>query len=128
MRKKIAQLSDTTFLLLFSLTLLAQLRTVTCVLSDQTGSADPAVNFTVKGTNNATQTDATGAYSITVPENGTLVFTAVGFASQEIQVSGNTANVSLQTTASNLNEVVVVGYGTARRRDLTGSVASVREK
>ena len=125
MRRKIAQLSATAFLLLFSLTVLAQSRTVTGVITDQTGAGVPGVTVTVKGTNNATQTDATGAYSISVPENGTLVFTAVGFASQEIQVTGNSANVTLTTAASDLNEVVVIGYGTARRRDLTGSVATV---
>jgi TonB-dependent starch-binding outer membrane protein SusC len=128
MRRKIAQLSAAVLLLLFSFTAFAQSRTVTGVITDATGAAVPGVTVTVKGTSTATQTDASGAYTITVPENGTLVFTAVGFATQEISVTGNTANVSLLNTASNLNEVVVVGYGTARRRDLTGSVSSVREK
>lgn len=83
--------------------------------------------MTVQGTNRATQTGNDGTFTIQAANNATLVFTAVGFGRQEVSASGVT-NVTLQATSQNLNEVVVTGYGTARRRDLTGSVASVRER
>jgi iron complex outermembrane receptor protein len=84
---------------------------------------------TVKGTNLATQTANDGTYRLNVPENAnTLVFSAVGYGNIEGAISGTTVDIALQSTQANLNEVVVVGYGTARKRDLTGSVASVKAK
>jgi len=86
------------------------------------------VSVSIKGTAGGTTTDAAGNYSITVPDgNTTLVFSSVGFAPQEIPVGNRTSiNVTLSTSTAELNTVVVVGYGTQRRRDVTGAVASVR--
>lgn len=90
------------------------------------GQGVPAVTVRVKGSNAATATAADGTYSITAPEGATLVFSSVGYISQEVKVGGNTTiNVTLQIAAKDINEVVVIGYGTASKRDLTGSITKV---
>jgi len=86
----------------------------------------PGVNVLIKGTTNAVATDIDGSFSISVPQNTILVFTSVGFKAQEITVKGNTVNVVMEPEAKQLNEVVVVGYGTQRKEAVTGSVASIR--
>jgi TonB-linked SusC/RagA family outer membrane protein len=96
-----------------------------------TGTANEplvGVSVNVKGTNIGTTTDATGAYVVTVPDpNSVLVFSSVGFESQEIPVNNRTTvNVTLSTTTAELNTVVVVGYGTQRKVDVTGSVGQIR--
>ncbi len=106
-------------------TLVAQSQNVTGKVVDPQGSGVPGVTVTVRGTTTATQTSADGSYTIRAADNATLVFTSVGFGTQEVTAS-KAGNVSLQTTASNLSDVVVIGYGTARRRDVTGAVASVK--
>ncbi|HZH97279.1 MAG TPA: SusC/RagA family TonB-linked outer membrane protein [Flavisolibacter sp.] len=109
--------------------LLAQNRTVTGTVNDQTGRGVPGVTVTVKGSSTATQTNAEGRYTISAPENATLVFSSVGFAGMEMALAGRTSfDASLQASDAGLSEVVVIGYGTARRRDLTGSVTTVNEK
>lgn len=117
-------------ILLFSFSsAFSQTRTVTGTITDQTGRGVPGVTVTVRGTNNATQTDANGSFSINAPANGTLVLTAVGYGTQEIAIQNQTSiSARLSTQDGNLNEVVVIGYGTARRRDLTGAVTTVSEK
>lgn len=97
-------------------------------VTDATGAPLPGVSVTVKGTSNGTTTNANGEYTITVPsQDAVLVFSSVGYAAQEIPVGDRTAiNATLSASTSELNTVVVVGYGTARRREITGSVASVR--
>ena len=82
----------------------------------------PNVSVAVKGTQTGTTTDASGNFSITVPnESSVLVFSYVGYGSQEVIVGNRTTiNVSMTTTGAQLSEVVVIGYGTAARRDLTG--------
>jgi len=85
------------------------------------------VSILVKGTTTGTATDVSGQYQLSAPANGTLVFTYIGYTTLEQPVnSQNTINVSLAASASALNEVVVIGYGTASRRDLTGSIATVK--
>lgn len=107
----------------------AQTRTVTGTVTDQTGKGVPGVTVTIKGTSTSTQTDGDGVYRLSVPENATLVFTSVGFASTEMAVgTGETVNASLTASNYDLSEVVVIGYGTARKKDLTGSVSSVKSK
>jgi hypothetical protein len=94
-------------------------------------AGQPAANVTVqvKGTSIATSTDAAGNYSITAPSNGTLVISSVGFGTKEISINGRqTLDIALATVISDLDQVVVVGYGTQRRRDVTGAVVSVNEK
>src|SRR6185312_13240661 len=86
------------------------------------------VSVMVAGTKNGTVTDDWGKYSITnVPKNAKLVFSSVGFKSQTIVVNNQTSiNVELETDASSLDQVVVIGYGTTRKKDLTGAIASVK--
>lgn len=87
----------------------------------------PGVTVVVKGTQNGTTTDAKGRYELqNVPANGTLVFSAIGFVTQEQKINDrNVINILLHAESTGLNEVVVVGYGTSRKKDLTGSVGSV---
>ncbi len=92
----------------------------------------PVVGASVqpKGARTGTATSNDGTFSLTVGSNvTTLVISSVGFATQEVSLEGKTSvEVSLVATGTNLNEVVVTGYGTARRKDLTGATATVREK
>lgn len=100
--------------------------TITGTVTDADGAPLPGASVLVKGTTNGTQTDFDGNYIITADSNATLVFSYIGYATQEIAVDGRTAiNVQMVTDASELDEVVVLGYSTQTRGDLTGSVASV---
>ena len=93
------------------------------------GSGIPGVNILEKGTSNGSVTDADGNFRITVGSNATLVFSFVGYATQEVSVGGqSTLNVSLQSDVTSLSEVVVIGYGEVRVKDATGAVASVSSK
>lgn len=87
----------------------------------------PGVNVLERGTSNGTMTDLDGEYSIAVSgPNAVLVFSYVGFQTLEVEVNGrSTVNATLLTDTNSLDEVVVVGYGTARKGDLTGSVVSI---
>ncbi|MDB5025811.1 MAG: SusC/RagA family TonB-linked outer membrane protein [Mucilaginibacter sp.] len=85
------------------------------------------VSVSVKGTSTGTQTDVNGAFSLSAPSNATLVFSYIGYDAQEVPVNGQTSlDVKLKAKSSALNEVVVIGYGTQRKIDNTGSVASVK--
>ncbi|WP_242457817.1 carboxypeptidase-like regulatory domain-containing protein [Pedobacter sp. BS3] len=85
------------------------------------------VSVRVKDGTTGTSTSPDGTYTITVPGNATLVFSYIGYASQEIAVNNQTTlNVALHTSATSLEQVVVVGYGTQKRKDLTGTIASVQ--
>ena len=93
----------------------------------------PGVSVVVKGTNRGTTTDASGRYRITIPElaggpaSSTLVFSYVGYVSQDVLVTNQSeVNIQLKEDNQSLNEVVVVGYGTVRKSDLTGSVTSLK--
>ncbi len=93
------------------------------------GSAVPGVNVSVKGTTRGVTTSADGAYQITASSASTLVFSFIGYATQEILLGNqSTLNVSLATDARALQEVVVVGYGTQRSKDVTGGVVSITPK
>jgi len=97
--------------------------TVTGTVTDADGQPLPGANVLVKGTTNGTQTDFDGNYTITADSDATLVFSYIGFASREVAVAGqSTINVSMAEDASQLEEVVVLGYSTQTRGDLTGSV------
>ncbi|PRY49947.1 TonB-linked SusC/RagA family outer membrane protein [Arcticibacter pallidicorallinus] len=85
------------------------------------------VSIKVKGAAQGTSTDANGAFTITVAPNATLVFTYIGFEPAEVPVNNQTTlTVTMKTSASALEEVVVVGYGTQRKSDVTGSVAKIK--
>lgn len=96
-------------------------------VSNDKGEPVAGVTVAEKNTQNAVTTDENGAFVINVGnDNGILVFSSVGYESQELSIAGLTAlNVILKTTNKALGEVVVVGYGTQKRKDLTGSVSSV---
>ncbi|MEK6476285.1 TonB-dependent receptor [Catalinimonas sp. 4WD22] len=87
----------------------------------------PGVNVLVQGTSTGTVTDLDGNYNVTLPEGSdVLVFSSIGYVTQEIQVNGrSTINVELQADVQSLSEVVVIGYGTQEKRDVTGAVSSV---
>lgn len=109
----------------------AQQKTITgTVTSSNTGQPVIGVTVTVKGSKEATQTNADGKFSIVVPANSqTLMISSVGFESQDVAISGQTTiPVVLQVSNSRLNEVVVVGYGTQKRKDLTGAISSISSK
>lgn len=88
------------------------------------------VSVTAKGTSLGTATDANGNFNLSVPDaTTTLVFSYVGYQPQEVAIAGRTSiNISLVAAANSLSEVVVIGYGTANRRDLTGSIVKISGK
>lgn len=104
-----------------------QQRTVAGKVTDTNNQPLPGVTVVVKGTTQGTVTSADGDYSITnIPEDATLVFSFVGMSTQEIDVSGQqTINIVMREETLGLDEVIVIGYGTARRKDFTGSVSSL---
>ncbi|GAB4010532.1 TonB-dependent receptor [Spirosoma migulaei] len=109
----------------------AQERTVTGrILSGDDNKALPGVSVAVKGTTRGTTSDANGDYRIGVPNNqSVLVFSAVGFVSQEVSVGNKSAiNLTLTTDNRSLNEVVVIGYGTQKKSQTTGAISSITPK
>jgi TonB-linked SusC/RagA family outer membrane protein len=120
-----------TLLIVFFLTCwavsFAQNRTVKGVIKDKQGIPLPGVSVQIKGSKTATSSGSDGTYGISVPDNSRLIYTAVGFTTQEITVDGRTQlNVTLVEEAQDLTEVVVIGYGTAQKKDVTGAVSSVK--
>ena len=115
--------------ILMPLGLLAQNINVHGVVKDQTGETVIGATVIEKGTNNGTVTDFDGNFSLSVPANATLSISFIGFATQEIPVAGKTDfSIVLQDDNQILSEVVVVGYGTMRKSDLTGAVGSLGTK
>lgn len=116
-----------TLLLVFVVQLtFAQEKTVTGLVTDQTGLPLPGVNVIVQGTNTGTQTDFDGNYSIDVASGQTLVFSYVGFATQNVRVgAANVYDVVLDVDAAALDEVIVVGYGATSRELSTSAVSTV---
>ena len=121
----------TLILLLFWLsagTLLAQNITVTGTVRDEAGDGIPGATILVKGTSNGTATNLDGVYSISAPANAILQISYVGFETKEVQINGQSVlDIIMSASASALDEVVIVGYGAQKKRDVTGSVASVSE-
>ena len=112
-------------LFLSMLCLVAFAQTATGLVKDKTGEPMIGVNVLVKGTTNGTITDFDGKFSIPdVPSNATLVVSYIGYLTKEVK-SGKDLIIVLEEDNKTLDEVVVIGYGTVKRRDLTGSVASV---
>lgn len=101
--------------------------TVTGKVTDSRNNPLDGISVVVKGGKTAVITDAKGMFTISVPDNGTLVFSAVGFISSEVAVKNNKViNVFLTEQVSSLSDVVVVGYGTAKKKDLTGAVVQIK--
>jgi TonB-dependent starch-binding outer membrane protein SusC len=117
-------------LLLTSIFTYAQNKTISGkVVNSKDGSPLQGVSVVPKGLKTGTVTGSDGTFKITVgPQTTILVFSSVGFASQEAAVGSGNINISLTATNASLNEVVVIGYGSVRKKDLTGSIAVVTEK
>ncbi len=103
-------------------------QTVSGVVTDTSGSPLPAVNVVVKGTTTGVSTDFDGNYTISVANGSVLVFSSVGFETQEINVSGANLDVTLIESTSELDEVVLIGYGTSLKKDLTGAVNLIQDE
>ena len=118
-----------TILFFMPFSMMAQDKTITGKVTDESGVAVAGVNVTVKGAKKATQTDKDGNFSITVSGKAELIFTSVGFAAKTVAV-GNAAvvSVTLQKAVNTLDDVVVIGYQTVKRKDLLASVSSVGAK
>ncbi|MCX2740309.1 SusC/RagA family TonB-linked outer membrane protein [Pontibacter anaerobius] len=104
--------------------------TVSGTVKDNTGVGLPGVTVVLQGTTRGTSTDANGNFTISVPQSGAvLVFSYIGYTTQEVPVGNQTnINVTLGQDAKALQEVVVVGYGTQRKSDITGSVTAISEE
>ncbi|MCW5912962.1 MAG: SusC/RagA family TonB-linked outer membrane protein, partial [Cyclobacteriaceae bacterium] len=104
----------------------AQRKTITGTVMEEGGFALPGVSILEKGTSNGTVTDTDGKFSINVSEGATLVISFVGMKAKEIEVGNQTSlTITLESNVSELEEVVVVGYGTVKKSDLAGSVVQV---
>ena len=114
-------------LLLASFGLSAQ-QMVSGVVTDDSGSPLPAVNVVVKGTTIGVSTNFDGNYSINATNGQVLVFSSLGFELKEVAVESATLNVTLLKSASELDEVVLIGYGTSLKKDLTGAVNLVTDE
>lgn len=130
--RKAKKMKNTKFFILLLLALTCHAAwsqtTVTGNVVDINGAPLPGANILEKGTTNGTQTDFDGNFSIPVAEaNATLVVSYIGFATQEMSVDGQASlSIALEEDAAGLDEVVVVGYGSVKKSDLTGAVSSVK--
>ena len=109
---------------------IAQTRTVKGTVSDEKNTPLPGVSVTVKGGYIGTATDSMGAFTLTVPAAAkTLVVSAIGSKTQEVNLGGRISlSITLNSGSQALTDIVVIGYGTARRREVTGSIATVTSK
>lgn len=107
---------------------LQQQKSVSGKVTDSKDQTLPGVTVVVKGTNNGTVTDANGEYSLSgIPSGGILQFSFVGMGKQEVVVANQTTiNIIMRDEAIGLDEVIAIGYGTQKKSDLTGSIASVK--
>ncbi|GAB3225219.1 SusC/RagA family TonB-linked outer membrane protein [Algoriphagus aestuariicola] len=104
----------------------AQNSQVSGTITDETGTAMPGVTVVLKGTTTGTTTDLDGKYAISVPSDGVLVFSFIGYETiEEIVGTRSKIDLALSPDLADLEEVVVIGYGTAKKRDITGAVSSV---
>jgi TonB-linked SusC/RagA family outer membrane protein len=119
-----------TFLFIFLLSgvsvALAQNITVKGIVSDKTGTPLPGVTVVLKGTQQGTQTDTKGAFTISAPSDGVLTFSFIGYLAKNVPVANQSfIGISLDENTTNLNEVVVVGFGTQKKLVVTGAIAHV---
>jgi TonB-dependent starch-binding outer membrane protein SusC len=131
MKKKIWRCRWTCLFIVFAMAVLpsfAQKGRITGIVVDHNGGKLPGVTVIEKGTNNGTMTDKSGKYQLELKtQSPVLVFSFLGYASQEVSINGKyLLNISLVANDKGLDEVIVVGYGTVRKSDLTGSVSSVK--
>jgi TonB-dependent SusC/RagA subfamily outer membrane receptor len=105
----------------------AQQKTITGKITEKAGLPLPGVSVIVPGTRIATQTNANGVYTITVPSNTTLLaFRFLGYVNKTVTITSAIINEVLEEDSSTLNDVVVTGYGTVKKSDLVGSTVSIR--
>ncbi|MDP3001639.1 MAG: SusC/RagA family TonB-linked outer membrane protein [Bacteroidales bacterium] len=106
---------------------LLQQQKITGTVTDETGSPLPGVNIQVEGTTFGAISDASGEYSIDIPnDNAVLIFSFIGYTTQKVSATGRTIiDITLVPSLASLEEVVVIGYGSVRKSDLTGTVSSV---
>ncbi|HCT30069.1 MAG TPA: SusC/RagA family protein [Bacteroidales bacterium] len=103
--------------------------TVSGTVKDDAGSPIPGVTILIKGSTKGTTSDIDGKYSIKAETNSVLVFSFVGYSTEEIPVNGRSViDIVLKAASESLDEVVVIGYGTVKKTDLTGSITSVSSK
>jgi len=129
-RTAIAVIGVIVFLLLSAFSSLAQDITVSGKITDDDGETLPGVNIVIKGTTIGTITDVDGNYRIQVPnQSSILVFSFIGFKTQEVTVANQTQiNIALKIEIAAMEEVVVIGYGSVKKRDLTGAVSSIKSE
>ncbi|MGX5818006.1 SusC/RagA family TonB-linked outer membrane protein [Chitinophaga lutea] len=114
---------------LFPSGVLAQTKAVSGKITDETGSPIPGATISLKGTTTGTVSDPKGLFKLNVPASATtLVVTFIGYTQQEVPVKDGEIDVFLKPENTTLTDVVVVGYGTTRKKDLTGAVVSLRAK
>src|SRR5688572_25183712 len=131
MRPKRLLAGAVALLLLFPLHILAQDRVINGKVTDsRSGAPVVGASVTPKNSTAGTTTGADGSFTLRVATQvNTIVVSFIGYADQDVDISGTTTpTISLVESALDLNEVVVIGYGTARKKDLTGSVATVTAK
>jgi TonB-dependent starch-binding outer membrane protein SusC len=117
------------FLLFSSAMAQAQQATITGVVKDPKGEPMAGVSIAVKGTNNGTTTDGAGQFNLVASPNDKLVFSFIGYKTQEVTVGNQTnLSVSLEEDVQALSELVVIGYGSVKKTDITTSIASVSQK
>jgi len=129
MRRKMLLLTGILWLSAFSLVNAQQTKTVTGVVNDQTNASLPGATIMVKGTTTGTTTDLDGKFTLQVPSTATtLVVSFIGMVSQEVAITTEPIKVTLNTEATNLDQVIVVGYGVKKKSLVTGSISSVKAK
>ncbi|UJH67851.1 SusC/RagA family TonB-linked outer membrane protein [Allomuricauda sp. SCSIO 65647] len=113
----------------FSQSGFGQGNTVSGTVTDGQGQPLPGVSIVVKGTATGTQSDFDGNYSVSAPSSATLIFSYIGFTTQEIAVGNqDTIDVVMQEDVAKLDEVVVIGYGTLKQKEVTSAIISVKEE
>lgn len=133
MRKQLQMFSRNCLLLVFvsivKFVAIAQESQISGKISDSAGDGLPGVSIIVKGTNKGTTTDASGNFKLNAASNATLLISSIGFLNQEVNIGGKSIiNLTLATDTKALDEVIVVGYGTQKKSQLTGAISSVSAK
>lgn len=120
----------TAILLMISVSIFSQEKTISGTVSDKGGQPLPGASVIIKGTTIGTQSDFDGNFTLNVAdENATLVISYIGFSTKELLIANQTTfNVTLEESAASLDEIVLVGYGTTQKRNLTGAVASLKSE
>jgi TonB-dependent starch-binding outer membrane protein SusC len=128
MKKRLYRcLGVSVLLLLACLKVSAQQRAITGTVKDKSGATIPGVSVLIKGTTIGTVTDSDGGYSINAASEDILSFSFIGYKAQEVPVGHqSTIDISLDEDIATLDEVVVIGYGEVKRKDLTGSISSIK--